>query len=211
MRRTMFVLVMLALCTGCLEKDVTQTLYIEADGSVTWETLERNVYSSASAAEDREREEAEYLAAAIAGRPSIVEALEAIGGIDVRSQLLRDRRPYSVRATAHFSDLGRALGGLTRAAEIEAVVEYETDGDRHSLTITPAEFEAPWEDEPTPVELLVLDEMLFVLSAGEFEQCEGFVIVDDGRAALWSVEAKEEAEVEQLKRLRLVWSVPEGR
>lgn len=209
MKRTMFVLVMLALCTGCLEKDVTQTLYIEADGSVTWETLERHVYSSASAAEDREREEAEYLAAAIAGRPSIVEALEAIGGIDVRSQLLRDRRPYSVRATAYFSDLGRALGGLTRAAEIEAVVEYETDGERHSLTITPAEFEAPSEDEPTPVELLAF-EMLFVLSAGEFEECEGFVIVD-GRSARWSEEAKEEAEAEQLKRLRLVWSVPEGR
>ena len=55
---------------GCLEKDVTQTLFLEADGSVTWEVLERNVYSSSDVAEDREREEREYFELAMAGRPA---------------------------------------------------------------------------------------------------------------------------------------------
>jgi hypothetical protein len=207
MKKMMFVLVMLALCSGCLEKDVTQTLYIEADGAVTWEVLELDVYSSSKAAEDRNREEAEYLAAAIVGRPSIVEALEAIGGIDVRSQLLRDRRPYAVRATAHFPDLGTALGGFTRATGIDATVQFEIDGPRRTLTITPAEFELQPEDESVSFDLLSSDGMRFVLSVGTFEETEGFVIADGGRAAVWAEETEEESE--DFKRLRLVWSVPD--
>ena len=29
--------------TGCLEKDTTETIYIEADGSATWTVLEEHV------------------------------------------------------------------------------------------------------------------------------------------------------------------------
>jgi len=56
MKKALFVLLMLTAWTGCLEKDTTQTIYIERDGTVTWEVLERDVYSSAGKPEDRLRE-----------------------------------------------------------------------------------------------------------------------------------------------------------
>ena len=75
MRKALIVLLLLTASTGCLEKDVTHTLYVERDGSVTWEVFERDVYSSADEPEDRLREEGEYLKHAVAGSPSIVQDL----------------------------------------------------------------------------------------------------------------------------------------
>ena len=79
MKKALFVLLMLTVWTGCLEKDVTHTLYIEADDSVTWEVLEWDVYSSAEKLEDRLREEGNYLRHAMSGSPDIVQELTEIG------------------------------------------------------------------------------------------------------------------------------------
>ena len=60
---------------------------------------------------------------------AIIAALLALlGAAVIWWRLLRDRRPFAVRATAHFTDLEAALSGLFRAAEIEGEVRLEKDG-----------------------------------------------------------------------------------
>jgi len=186
MKKAMLVLLALTAWTGCLEKETTQTLYIERDGSVTWEVLERNVYSSAAKQPDRVREEEEYLRLAQAGRPVIVEGLIDIGGTDVYAELLRDRSPFSLRATARFQDLEQALSGLFAAADIGARVRLESAGDRRILTITPTGIQSDSEDDGPVYELFRSDVLRFVVSAGRFEEGNGFTVAPDGRVAVWS-------------------------
>ena len=205
MKKALFVLLMLTVWTGCLEKDVTHTFYVEADDSVTWEVLEWDVYSSAKKLEDRLREEGNYLRHAMSGNPDIVQELTEIGGIDAHAELLRDRRPFSLRATARFHDLEHALNGLFEAAEIDAEVRLQAAGDRRILTILPLDLgPRPNEDdeESTLSELFRSDGFRFVISNGEFEEAEGFSIDDEGRLALWSGETDEGS-----GRFRLVWTV----
>jgi len=204
MKKALFVLLMLTAWTGCLEKDTTQTIYIERDGTVTWEVLERDVYSSAGKPEDRLREEGEYLRRAVAGRPTIVEGLEEIGGTDVRAELLRDRRPLSLRATARFRDLEHALVGLFDAAEIGAEVQLESDGNRRILTITPVDRQPVDADDGPVYELFRSDDFRFVMADGEFEEAVGFTIEGQGRVAIWSDET--DATVDPPTRMRLVWT-----
>jgi hypothetical protein len=212
MKKAIWILALTAALTGCLEKEVTHTLYIEADGSVTWEVLERNVYSSANTPEEREREEREYFKRAMAGSPEVLDALTEIGGTEARSEMLRDRRPYGLRATARFADLGVALGGLFESAGMDAEWTLERDGERRVLTITPAEGatgSATGSEESDALGLLISDPMLFVLASGKFVESEGFLIRNGDRVAVWSSES-EEREPEP-ERFRLVWTVPESR
>ncbi len=207
MKKAWFILLAVAAATGCLEKETTNTLYLEADGSVTWEVFECDVYSSAEEAEDRLREEDEYLRRAIAGRPTIVESLEEIGGLDAQAQLLRDRKPFSLRATARFNDLEHALAGLFEAAEIGAEARLEEKGSRRILTIRPFEIERGNEDWTVVHELFRSDELRFVIVSGKFEEAEGFSIEEQGRAAVWSDETYGDDEEPAL--MRLAWSVPD--
>ncbi len=202
MRKALIVLLLLTASTGCLEKDVTHTLYVERDGSVTWEVFERDVYSSADNSEDRLREERDYLRHAAAGRPDIVQELTEIGGTNAHAELLRDRRPFSLRATARFQDLEHALTGLFEATEIDADVRLQSVGDRRILTITPLDLGPRLDDEDSLLELFRADDLRFVMAVGEFEQAEGFTIEDEGRVAVWTGETDDPG-----KRFRLIWTV----
>ena len=204
MKKALIVMLMLTVWTGCLEKDVTHTLYLEPDDSVTWEVFERDVYSSADKLEDRLREEGAYLTSALAGSPAIVQELTEIGGTQAHADLLRDRRPFSLRATARFQNLEHALTGLFEAAEIDANVWLQAVGDRRILTITPLDLEPQLDncDDDSSFELLRVDDLRFVLAVGEFEEAEGFTIEDEGRVAVWSDEMDAD-----IQRFRLVWTV----
>jgi hypothetical protein len=204
MKKALIVLLMLTAWTGCLEKNATHTLYVELDESVTWEVFERDVYSSAGKLEDRLREEGSYLASAVAGSPSILQDLTEIGGTDAYAELLRDRRPFSLRATARFQDLEHALTGLFEVAEIDAEVRLKAAGDRRILTITPLDLGPRRDDggEDPLSELYRAEDFRFVVSGGEFEEAEGFTIQDEGRVAIWSDEPTEDR-----GRFRLVWTV----
>ena len=204
MKKALIVLLMLTAWTGCLEKDVTHTLYVELDDSVTWEVFERDVYSSAGKLEDRLREEGNYLRDALAGSPSILQDLAEVGGTDAYAELLRDRRPFSLRATARFQDLEHALTGLFETAEIDAEVRLKVAGDRRILTITPLDLEPrrDSDEEDSMSELFRAEGFRFVMSSGEFEQAEGFTIQDEGRVAVWS-----DATDADNRRLRLVWTI----
>ncbi len=207
MKKAGFVLLMLVASIGCLEKTTTQTIYIEGDGSVTWVVLESDVYSSADNKEDRLREENEYLRRALAGRPDIVEGLTEIGGADVRAELLRDRRPFSLRATARFQDLEHAFAGFFQAAGIGAEVRLQTDDGRHVLTIVPIDIEPVDEDEDPVFELFRSDDFRFIVTDGEFQEAVGFSIEEQGRVAIWTDDADVTGETPT--EMRLVWTTHE--
>ncbi len=206
MRKAAFVLLMVLVSIGCLEKDVTHTLYIEDDGSVTWEVLETNVYSSAGSPEERLREEAAYLADAMAGRPSIVRDLDEIGGMDAHAELLRDSRPFSLRAIAYFKDPDHSLSGLLGTVLGNAEVALETAGHRNILRITILDDGRDPEDldAESPTEFLRAEELRLVLATGEFEEGVGFRIEENGRVAILTGET--DGETDEPERWQLVWS-----
>ena len=207
MRKTCLPLLLLAvLSVGCLEKETTQTIFIEDDGSVTWEVDESDVYSSSETLEDRSREEAEYLAMAQAGQPHIARALAEIGGAAGQTHLRRDRRPFHLRATARFRDPEPALGGLFSAVEVDAEVTLEREGGRHVLTITPTDLESglDGDDNEGPVlELMRSEGIRLVLSSGTFESVEGFCLQSGGRVAVLDGDCEPEPAAEE--RFRLAW------
>ncbi len=174
---------------------------------MTWEVLEQDVYSSADTAEERQREEDLYLKNALGGHPTIVQDLTEIGGTDVRAQLLRERRPFSLRATARFRDLEHALSALVEAAEMDAEIRLRSAGDRRVLTITPLELgPRPRDDEEQTLnELFRSDEFRLVMTHGEFVEAHGFRIEDEGRVAAWA----DDPDGRSIERYRLVWSVRE--
>ena len=53
-------IVVLLLGGGCLQREVTETWYLDPSGAVTWSVIERDVRSDAQTALDRQNEEAAY-------------------------------------------------------------------------------------------------------------------------------------------------------
>ena len=45
---------------GCLQRDITETWYVDGNGAVTWVVSEQNVRSDSKAVLDRRTEESEY-------------------------------------------------------------------------------------------------------------------------------------------------------
>ena len=104
MKKTLIACLVALMVAGCIVKETRHTLYLEPDGSLTWTVVEEQVRSDADTAEDREREESEYLAL-VAGDYPVAAALSSLRGFDVRTNLVRERRPYLVVTEAGFDSV----------------------------------------------------------------------------------------------------------
>src|SRR4051812_12574877 len=85
--------------SGCLQKELTHTIYIAPD-EVTWSALEKDVRSDEGDAVNRMLEENAYILDARAGRHGVARTLEALGSPRVRTNVLRDDRPFTVLTRA---------------------------------------------------------------------------------------------------------------
>ena len=199
---------------GCIEKRVQQTLYIEADGTLTWLVLESQVRSNEKEMDERTAEETEYLAQARSGRHKIAEALALLAPFDLESDVLRDRRPFEVRTEARFGDPAEALSRYLDAVGVVADVRLQSTASVRELVIridlpaTESEQEARGDDSDDPagqglVELWPgLAETRIVLATGHFVDAVGFEI--DGTIAHFLELEPEEEDVELV--YSLVWS-----
>ena len=70
-------LVAAALCGGCLQKDMTQSIYL-APGGVVWSVIERDVRSDTREPAGRIGEESDYFLAASAGNHPVAQALRRL-------------------------------------------------------------------------------------------------------------------------------------
>ena len=175
--------------TGCLEKDTTETIYLNADGSATWTVLEEHVRS------DQVTEEADYMTAVYAGQHPVARALQALTPVRIDTNVLRATRPYAVYTEATFRGfddlmdaLGWEIGVETRSTvEVRSTVERRGPSITWTLTVRDRSTEqgATDSDPDIPLEPLLdaLDQCRFVLAAGRFTSAVGFGISGDGRVA----------------------------
>jgi len=197
--------------TGCLLKDENHSLYLDADGSLTWQVLERNVRSDESDPEQRAAEEREYAEAFSTGNHEVAKGLRALEPDSLDAVWLRDERPYSTMTTARFPAIDALVRDLLYQSEVLGTVEYETSDGEHRLTvcIDLVEGEPIEVDHGVNGEILGLlddmDSLEIFLTDGVFTEAEGFDLHDDGRSATLT-----EVDDEQVKEmdtfvLRLVW------
>ena len=193
-----------AACSGCLQKAVTQTIYVAPSG-VVWSAIERDVRSDEKAPADRIREEHDYSLAASAGRHPMAEAFRRLGAQSVTTTWLRRERPYSVMTEARFADIRQLATAILRDAGARGDVTLVRDGCQTKFGVRVDLDPAP---EPSGDgalgELLTeLETYRFVLTEGHFVSADGFEIEEDGTIA---VPDKTKTATDGILTLALVWA-----
>ncbi len=196
------------LTTGCLDKDTTQTIYLEADGSVTWTVLEKDIRSDGATADDRAREEYEFFAAARVERHPVALAFARLDPTDVLTTMVRDQRPYAVFTEARFPRLDMLMARFVEAAGLDGASTLERRGGTvtWTLTVYGESASSEWRGEDKAVDALAgsFEGCRFVLAAGRFTSAVGFELSGDKRAATLRL-PKDSPEPDDALRLSLTW------
>lgn len=190
--------------SGCLRKDVRQTVYLSPSG-VVWSVIEANVRSDEEADGKRMAEEQEYFLAASAGRHPVAQAFRRLGAQSVQATWLRRERPYSVMTEARFADVRQLALAVLHDAQAQGDVSLVRSGCQTTFTVRVDLGSAPDGNADSALnELLTgLDTYRFVLTEGRFVSADGFEILEDGAIAI--PDTKKTADGGILT-LRLAWA-----
>ena len=179
------VVLMAAACGGCLQKEVTQTIYLAPSG-VVWSAIERDVRSDKPVPAERIVEEHDYVLAANAGKHPLAEAFRRLAAQSVTTTWLRRERPYSVMTEARFADARQLTDAILGDARARGDVTLVRDGcqTRFSVRVdlNPAP-DSPW-DSPVAELVADLETYRFVLTEGHFVWADGFRIEKEGDIAV---------------------------
>lgn len=177
----------IALTTGCLLKDTTETWYLSANGAVTWIVTETDVRSDAQAAADRQAEEDAYRLAFERQDHPAARGLRGLGLTDIRTFVLRRDVPFTVRTEARGVGIGELGLRIIQRAGLAGNSTLVRDGDAWVWSLSARDPHAP--DVTTPVDedvaavLSELEHLKVVLVGGRFETAEGFELSADKRVA----------------------------
>jgi hypothetical protein len=207
-----------AVAAGCLQKEVTHTLYLSPDGAVRWTVEEAGVYSDEEEVAKRIAEEQGFIGPALIGEHTTAQAFRALqpDGL-VRTTVVRDERPFHVITDTHFFRADRAFERLLKGAGITGSATLVIDGDRGSLRIR-FDFTrepAPGQQQGSPVVRMLedIDDLRFVLTEGKFIAGGGFDVPDRARAVVsreWIEAAAQAEEEKRAIELVLTWQLWEG-
>ena len=197
------VVVAAAVCGGCLQKEVGQTIYLSPSGAV-WTVIERDVRSDETEPASRIREEQDYALAARAGQHGVARAFRSLGAQSVTTTWLRRERPYSVMTEARFGDVRQLAMALLRGAKIQGEVTLVREGCRTKFGVRVNLESAPEPDGDSPLDELLaeLEHYRVVLSEGRFISADGFEILGEGSIA---VPDKNKTATDGILSLALVW------
>jgi hypothetical protein len=200
--------VVAALCSGCLQKEVTHTVYLGPSG-VVWSVIERDVRSDEKAPADRIREEQDYFLAASAGTHSVAQDFRRLGAQSVTTTWLRRERPYSVMTEGRFTDLRQLATEILRDAQARGDVSLVREGCRTTFAVRidlPSAEEQSTKDpsdvDPMGELMTDLETYRFVLTQGRFMSSDGFEILEGGSIA---VPDKRKTPTDGILALSLVW------
>jgi len=174
------------LASGCLVKDTTETIYLEPHGAVTWSVLEKDVRSDEKRAQDRAREENAFSAAAAAERHPIAIAFARLNAADVRTVIVRDRRPFTVLTEARFPRLDTLMAAFAAQAGARATSALDRRDGLVTWTWTISEDDSVERGDDGKEMSALADSFegcRFVLSAGHFISAVGFELSHDRNVA----------------------------
>lgn len=181
MRKTVILLIVLLISTGCLKKETLHTVYLDPSGALTWVVLEKNIRSD----EPGSAEELQVLTGVSRHRHPMTLGLVAAGALRADSRVLRAERPYWVLSEARFRSVERLARDLLEVLCDRFEVSFTPDPETARLDLECFPADEPRVDDEDPLwELLAADgDFEIRLTAGRFVDGLGFEIVDDGEAA----------------------------
>lgn len=189
--------------TGCLQKEVTHTVYV-GPASVVWSVLEKDVRSDETSAGGRYVEEQDYTLGVAAGRHGVAEAFRRLGAQATTTTWLRRERPYTVMTEARFADLRAVAAAILREARVQGDATLVREGCHTTfavrLDVESAEGNG---DDALDALLADLEDYRVVLTEGRFVSADGFTLGGDGAAAAPDPAKKPENGV---LTLALTWS-----
>jgi hypothetical protein len=197
--------------SGCLQKEKTQTLYLDPDGSVAWVASEIDVRSDEADLGKRSEEEQAYIGEALLGTHRVARAFDALGpSTAVQTTVLRDRRPFHVVTEARFGAIDRVLERLFTGMGVRARASLVRDGGSVTLRVR-LDFGKPIKQDETPLSELFddIDHFRFVLTDARFGEVSGFDVTDGVSATLssdWMERAEKAYERRGAIELSLSWS-----
>jgi len=188
MTRTFSILVVACLLgSGCIEQETDQTIYLEVDGSVTWQVVRHDVRSTSAESEELAHEEEEWLQRARRGDDPASRALAELAPMAWSSTLVRARRPFAVRAEATFAAPDLLVDAvLARLGVIAEVSLHEEHGVSTLMVhVDPSATEPDAIDDDAEIVDLIadLERIRLVAATGRFVAGRGFAIEDGGRVA----------------------------
>jgi hypothetical protein len=202
----------MVLSAACLQKDANHTLYLSPDGSVSWSVDESGIYSDDADAGKRFAEEQAYIGPALIGSHAAAEALKALEPQSlVRTQVLRDQRPFHVVTDASFARIDHTVDRLFKEIGLKGSAALSIEGERRSLRIRFDFREEPPERENAVVAMLRdADNVKFVLTEGRFVAGGGFDVPDRTHAVVsseWIEAAQKAMEAHRAIELVLTWEI----
>ena len=177
------------LAAGCIVKKTSHTVYLEADGSVTWTVLETQVRSVEEKPAERRAQELEFLDGVASGDHPPIRVLEDLGAWSLDTRFLRRERPYTLLTEARFDSIDAPIRRAFEEVGLPAVVGFESRGGWSRLSVTidvwaleetdledTAFTDALWEME--------LDDFQLLLSRGRFVDAANFSLEDEETRAV---------------------------
>jgi len=198
---------------GCLQRDVTETWYVDGNGAVTWVVNEQNVRSDSQSAADRRTEEGEFWLAVQQDRHGIAEGLRELRAERMRTVVLRAESPYTVQTEGRFTGLdilGQRLIAATGMTGSSVVQRRETTWEWTMTLRDPSALDAMGDPSSGLQSLLDgIEHLRVVLVAGRFEAAEGFSLSNDRRVATFDLkEGRGNDQSQPAITLRLSWTSP---
>ena len=191
------------LCSGCLRKEVAETIYISPSG-VVWSVVEREVRSDEKAPKDRTLEERDYVLGADTETHGVAQAFRQLGALSITTTWLRRERPYAVMTEARFTDLRQMAMAILRDVDAKGDATLVRDGCQTTFTLRAHPDGSPESSSPAIDELVTdLAGYRFVLTEGRFVWADGLTVLDEGTVA---VPDPKKTAVDGLLTLALAWA-----
>lgn len=210
-RNLIAVMAVTAVASGCLQRDVTEVWYVDANGAVTWVVNEQNVRSDAQSPSDRQREQGEYWLAVQQDRHGIAEGLRELGAERMRTVVLRAESPYTVQTEGRFTGLdilGQRIIAVTGMTGTSVVLRRERTWEWTMTLRDPSALDATGDPSSGIQNLLDgIEHLRVVLVSGRFDAAEGFSVSNDRRVATFDLgEGRDKDQSQPAITLKLVWT-----
>jgi hypothetical protein len=191
--------------SACLASKTSHVLYLSPSGAVTWTIHDRDVHSDAAERSQRAQEEGDFLRAIQHRTHGPLLALEALGGRNATSELVRTERPWDAVTTAQFDRVDGLFDALLRELGVQGRASLTSAGALTTLRIEWREDDPGAEESPALELIDLLEASRVVLTDGRFVAAEGFVVSQDGREATLADRGLAEM------RVSLTWILKLGR
>lgn len=194
--------------SACLQKEVSQTWYLDPTGAVAWVVIEKDVRSDAQAPADRHEEELSWYEAVTRENHPMARGFRALGAANLRTRILRSEVPFTVVTEGRFAgldELGQRIISTSGLAGT-SVIRRDGNASEWTFTVRDPHAEALKPNEDVVALLGDLDKLQVVLVRGRFESAQLMEISDDRRVAKFNQAQTKEMDENAMVVIKLRWT-----